>query len=409
MALVQKLINLDDLFQQVQRKIILNDLNLTDENIKDIIYTTAGEHISLVPQCTCGELKGGYMLGKVCNACGTDVIKPFDNIDPLLWIRKFDADIPFINPKFWLMLTNIISTNVDGLRWLSDTTYKPKKVPPILLSISEIIGGRSYLNVVNNIEKIIMMLKANPTFKASISKSTKLDLIHTLFRREKDILFTKYLPLINKNLFISETSNTGNYSTLLLADIIDLALLAVSVSNDVNLSQKKKENSTAKIISQSANLFLNYTKELVAKKPGLVRKNIYGTRTHFSFRAVITALPATYDYDTIIVPFVVGVSTFRPHLLNKLLRMGWTLKKASAKLYEACYVYSELIDSLLKELIAEAPGKGISVMLNRNPSLSQSSIQLLSIVEFKFGSNTMAISKLIAKGFNADYDGGAWL
>lgn len=405
MALIQKLINLDNLFQQVNRKIILNDMTLADENIKDIIYTSAGEHVSLIPQCTCGELTGGYMIGKVCNACGTDVVKPFDNIDPLLWIRKFDDDIPWINPKFWLMLTNIISTTMDGLRWLSDTTYKPKKVPPILISISEILGGRSYLNVINNIEKIILILKATPSYK-TIPKATKLNLIHKLYKREKKTLFSSYIPLINKNLFINETSPTNNYSTLLLADIIDLALLAVSVSNDVKLTQKKKENSTAKIISQTADLFLKYTKELVARKEGLVRKNIYGSRTHFSFRAVITALPYNYDYDTITVPWIVGLSTFRPHLINKLLKLGWTLKKASDYIYESCYVYSKLIDDLLKELIAEAPGKGIAVMLNRNPSLGASSIQLVYIVEFIFGNNTMGISKLIAKGFNADYDGG---
>ena len=400
MALIQELINPDDLYQRVNRKIILNDLTLADENIKDIIYTTAGENISLIPQCECGELTGGYMLGKVCNTCGTDVVKPFDNIDPLLWIRNFDNKIPWINPKFWLMLSDIISTTMDGLRWLSDTSYKPKKVPPVLLSISEVIGGRSYLNVINNIEKIIIMLKGMPS--KSISKTTKLDLIHDLYKRNKDNLFSNYLPLINKNLFISETSPTGNYSTLLLADIIDLALLSVSVSNDVNLTQKRKENSTAKIISQSAELFINYTKELIAKKNGLVRKNIYGGRSNFSFRAVITALPYNYDYDTLRVPWVVGLSTFRPHLLNKLLKMGWSLKKASAYLYKSVYVYSDLINNLLNELIAESNDKGIAVILNRNPSLGQGSLQLVYITEFIFGNNTMQVSKLIAKSFNAD-------
>lgn len=406
MALIQKLISLDDLYSRTGRKIMLNDLHLTTENLKDLIYTTTGEKISLIPQCECGNLKNGYMLGKVCNICGTDVIRPFDNIEPLLWVRKFDDSIPFINPKLWGMLSAIISTKLDGLRWLSDTSYSVKTVPPVLLSIASVIGGRSYLNVINNIETIITMLQHHSSYK-TILKATKLKVLLRIYKKSQAVSYSSYIPLINKKLFISETSNTGRYDTLLLADVIDLAMLAITVSNDVRLTQKKKEAATAKIISKSSKLFIDYIKDLVARKNGLARKNIYGTRVHFSFRAVVSSLSNKKRYDTIEVPWIVGVTTLRPFLINKLYGLGYTLKQADKMLLEACFIYNPLLDDLLKEMIASHPEKGLPILMNRNPTLGAGSIHYLVISKFKTDINdmTIGISKLIAKSLNLDYDG----
>jgi len=365
MAIIQSYINLDDLYQQVERKLLLNNIKLSSDNIKDLIYTTYDDEISMVPQCECGYFKKAYLLNRTCPRCNTTVVKVFDSVQPILWLEKFEKDLAFINPKFWADLAKTISTKVDGLRWLSDTTYNPPSVPPVLLGLKEIIGGRSYLNVVNNLEKIIIFLKHNSGYK-TLSKQVRLDALLKLVVEDKDKIFSDHLPLINKKLFVMETTNKGNYTSVLLSDIIDLALLAISTANDVGMTKKRIETNTAKIISKSAELFTNYLKDLVSKKGGLIRKNIYGTRAHFTFRCVVSASGVKYDYDEIHVPWNILTTTFRPHVLNKLRKRGYTQKAASAKCFKANLVFDQEIADIGDELIQESKGKGIAVLGNRN-------------------------------------------
>ena len=404
MAVIQKYIQLDDLYSVTSNKIILNNMQLSSDNIKEHIYTAYDSEISMIPSCECGYYKNGYLQGKICPKCDTEVVATFDNVQPMLWVHKFADDLKFINPKFWADLSGVISTKMDGLRWLSDTSYNPPTIPPVLLGLKAIIGGRSYKNVSDNIERIIVFLLHNGYFK-TMSKQTKLIALLELYKTDKDKMFSDNVPLINKKLFVMENTNKGNYSSILLADIIDLALLAVSTANDVATTPKRLETNTAKLISKSAELFGNYVRDLISKKGGVIRKQIYGSRAHFTFRTVVSSLRPKFDYDTIHVPWSILCSTFRPHVYSKLRKRGYNHKEADKILIRGVFTYSKELDDIGKELIKEASGKGICVLANRNPSLMQSSIIMTYITRFKTDveETSTDISILIAAGMNMDF------
>ena len=407
MPIIQKLENLDNLYQQSSNKIILNRLSITEEdNIRNLLYTTLENETPLVPSCECGKTQGGYLIGKICQYCHTEVMEPFSNFKPILWCESFTPELKFINPEFWAMLSNIISIKMDGLRWLSDTSYRPGNEPVILHSIASMIGGRSYLNVVNNLDKIINILSNNSQYK-TLTKYSKLQNLKKVYERQKDAIFSDFLPLINKNLFVMVNTGKGNYSSMLLADIIDQALLVVSTANDPHKTTKQLERVTAKLIHKSAELFKRYVREMVGRKNGIARKNIYGTRANFTFRCVASSIPSKYNYDEIIVPWVVGLAVFRPHIINKLRKRGFYPEEASKLVFDYTNRYHPLIDEILQELIKESPGGYIPVLINRNPSLGQNSIQKLKIVEFNKDPNIQVIyaSVLVAPAFNLDFDG----
>jgi len=409
MPLRQNLIDIDTLFHQTPRKVILNTLRLTDDNLRELIYTTSGSQISMIPQCECGFYKRTYLLGQTCPRCNTSVIDTFDEIRPLLWVDKFDINIKFINPKFWADLANIINTNIDGLRWLSDTGYNPPKVPPIMFKLKDLIGGRSYTNLCNKLEDIIIYLKHNGQYK-TMPKKIKLEALHRTYKLKKDILFTNTIPLINKKLFISEQSKDGSYNTMLLADIIDIAMMVVAVANDVTLSKKKIENTMGKLISSSARLYVMYVREMISRKGGLLRKNIYGTRAHFTFRGVLSGNTHTTDaYDHIRVPWIIALTAYRPHILNKLLKRGYVYKEASRLLFDSELQFNQVISEIIHELIDESPVAGLPVWANRNPTLGKASIELVLIVGFKEDvlDQTIDMKVTIMPGFNADLDGDA--
>lgn len=408
-----KHINLDGLFHSVANKIVLNELSYLEDfsDLKDQLYTVYEDVISIVPQCVCGKTSGAWQLGKTCPYCGTEVVNKFETIKPILWVRAFNSELKFLSPHFWGQLRNLFktkgSTDFDAIRYITDTSYKVNQpIRPVIQSIISMIGGRGYSNFINNLDKVFTLLKNNSAFRINgkLDKILELEALWRLDMKENNLL-SEYLPLINSRLFVMEVTNKGKFASSMLSDIIDIALYSIKVSKETN--RQKQENGMAYVISATNTLFATYMKDHVASKKGIVRRHIYGTRVNFTFRAVITALPLKYDYDTIHVPWVVGVSAFRPHVLNKLLKRGYRYRDASELLFASANMYKPEIDEIFKELIEEAPSKGIAVILHRNPSLLQGSAQRVYITKFKtdIDDKTISTSVMIAKAANADFDG----
>jgi DNA-directed RNA polymerase beta' subunit len=148
--------------------------------------------------------------------------------------------------------------------------------------------------------------------------------------------------------------------------------------------------------------------EKVAKKPGSMRKHLYGTRSHFTFRGVITSFSSSLPYDDLHVPWQILTTAFRPHVLNKLInKYNYTHEAASDLLFRSTLKFNKLIATIGEELIAESKYKGIPVILHRNPSLLLGSAVLRYITIFKTDpiDTTIGCSILGMKSSNADVDG----
>ena len=81
------------------------------------------------------------------------------------------------------------------------------------------------------------------------------------------------------------------------------------------------------------------------------------------------------------------------------------MRKIVRHIAEHTLRYDPLIHQFMEELIAEArSGKGIPILLNRNPSLKRLSIQRLYLTKVKTNvrDKTISLSVLILKGYNAD-------
>jgi len=400
-----RLINLDDQFNQAEDKIIVNRtfsyMSVDFKELEELIYTKYEDMISLIPQCSCGEMKGGWLLNKVCPHCGTKVRRLFDNIEPIFWIEKLRDDLPFLNPGFYMLLRDTISKKVDFPRWISDTTYNPPRIPPLFYQIADYIGGRSYKNFINNIEKILIFLKNNSVFKSSLSKTERINDLIEVYNHNKDALFSDYLPIPNRRMFVMEINSKGKFPTTFVSDAVEITRFAILANN---ATDKRLEINTAKILAKLTKLFDNYNKEFGAKE-GIIRKHIYGTRSHFTARAVITSLPTHYDYDEIHVPWIFGPTVYRPHLLNILVnRKGMNYKEADKLLLEACTRYIPEVDEVLQLLIEESPYKGLPVLIHRNPSLLIGSSQRVFITKFKTDveDTTISLNTLIVKSPNGD-------
>ena len=381
MPIYQQLSNFDREFNSLREiPIIINDLvNNSKEDkdfIKNIVTTRYdGDLISLLPSCRCGSIKGEFSIGVTCPTCNTLVKTSLESdIESMIWFRKPHGVAKLINPHVWLMLRNrFTKSGFNVIQWLTDTTYKaPVKEPPILAKLKADGVPRGYNNFVQNFRMIMEYLFSIKQFDVN----DNIDYLKQLLLGHESNLqyiFSDYIPLPNKSILIIETTNVGIYVDPVVVGIVDAIEMLVSIDNDFyDQSIKVKENRTVKAIVKLVEYFEKYLKTNLTPKGGQLRRHVFGTRTNFSFRAVVSSLTGPHEYDEIHVPIGIGLTAFRPHLLNKLFKLGYDHNSAIGLLLSHTEKYHPLLSRLLQELIDESPDKGLKCLLQRNPSLMQS-------------------------------------
>lgn len=422
MGVSLKLVPFDELFRQTRNQpIIINELPEDSEEDKEkfnrLIYTryTTDDLLSNLPSCECGEVTGEYNLGVVCRNCGQPVASPLEqDLEPLVWMRAPQGVLALINPIVWMMLNEKFKrSGFEIMRWICDTTYKSQFAPPAVLQAVQDLGiQRGYNNFVANFDAIVDAL-----FELKVFKTRRgMDPLQELIRTQRDCVFSQYLPLPNRSLLVIEESNVGIYVDPIVTGAVDAIRTMVAIDSDITpLTTRTKENRTIKTIHQLSEFYDGVDRTTLAKKEGIFRKHVYGTRSHFSFRAVISSLTNAHRYDELHIPWGIGASVFRIHLVNKLFRGGpgrprMTTNEAIAFLNEHAQKYHPLLDELFHELINECshgPLGGIPVVFQRNPSLERGSAQAMYVTKVKteVEISTVSLSILSVVGFNADFDG----
>ena len=413
MPVFQRLTNLDRQFALLaEPPIIINDLvdnsEQDKENIQDLITTRySTDMITLLPSCRCGATKGEFSVGIKCTLCSTMVKSTIENdIEPTIWFRKPIGVNKLISPIIWIMLTDRFKkSGFNIIQWLTDTTYRAGvKQPSVVNKIVEAGITRGYNNFVDNFDAIMEFLFSLKDFKKDGE-----DYLYRLIKEQRDHLFSDYIPIPNKSLLIIEKTNVGVYVDPIIVKAVDAIQMLVSIDKNFHdQNPRVKENRTAKAIAKFGEFFKSFNKTNLSPKSGQFRRHIYGSRTNFAFRAVISSQTGTHKYNTIEVPWGVGLTAFRPHLINKLQKLGMDNNSAIGLLLGHVEKYHPKLNELLLELINEAPN-GINVILQRNPSLLQGSALRVTISRFKTDptDHTIGLSILTVKSLNADFDGDA--
>lgn len=373
MPVFQELTDFRDMLSKLKESpIIINDLINVDKDEKEIIKNTimskySSDMMSILPSCQCGETKGEYSIGISCPVCGTQV-KPVlnDDIEPLIWFRKPNGVAPLINPMVWIMLSNRFTrSGFNIIQWICDTTYRPVvKQPPILDKIMSTGIVRGYNNFYERFDDYIEILF---NVKEFILKKKQTDYLYKLIKENRNKIFSDYIPLPNKVFLILEKTDVGMYVDPIVTKATDAILMITSIDSAImEHSVRVKENRTSKAISMLGDFYSDFFRSVLSGKPGQFRKHIFGTRTNFNFRAVISSITDRHNYDEIYVPWSVGITAFRPHLVNKLLRKGYDLNSAIGLLLGHVEKYHPMLDALLQELITECPYKGLVCIEQRN-------------------------------------------
>jgi hypothetical protein len=264
------------------------------------------------------------------------------------------------------MLKNKFKKNgFNIIQYLCDTAYRPPvKQPAVLSRVLDTGIQRGYNNFVVNFTQIMETLFTLKEFSVHKNKN---DPLYDLLKENNDCIFSDYLPLPNRSLLIIEKTNVGVYVDPVIVEAIDAIEIMTSIDSPfTEHTQRVKENRTVKSINAISEFCEGYIKTSLASRSGQFRRHIFGSRANFSFRAVISSLTGPHLYNELHVPWGVGLSAFRPHLLNKLEKTGMSLNAAVGYLFAHIEKYDPMLDSMLQSLIQEAPNKRIICIAQRN-------------------------------------------
>ena len=130
-------------------------------------------------------------------------------------------------------------------------------------------------------------------------------------------------------------------------------------------------------------------------KQGRFRQNLLGKRVDYSGRSVIVVGPKLKLHQCGL-PRHVALELFKPFVIHKLLKMGYTsnVKIARRQVEKARPEVWDLLNEVVKERV---------VLLNRAPTLHRLSIQAFKPV--LIDGDAFQIHPLVCAAFNADFDG----
>lgn len=411
-----------------QPPLIINDMPEFTKNDRNLITNAifrkfSTDLLSNVPSCDCEHLSREYNYGVICPKCQTPVRDKLDEeLETRTWIRAPKDVTALVNPLVWEMLSRRFTwAGVNYIQYYADHYYRLQKHQ--LLKHEPILRGlqvpRGLNSFIKNFDVIIdYLFKLQPFRMVRGKGKIGRDFLRDFITQNRHKIFPKYIPIPHRSLLVVEDSRDGGASVYMddfTPRAIDAARCMAGIdtatrSGEISTNVHLRETRAVRCISTYAEFHYEICTKRMARKEGFFRKQVYATRGHHTFRAVVSSNTDPHHYRQIQIPWGVGVSLFALHLENKLFRLGFTPNEAVEFLNTYALKYHPLLDHLFRELIGESGHPlGISATINRNPSLKRGSIQSVYIDTVKRPEldNTVTISILIIRRMNCDFDGDA--
>ena len=414
MGIYLEMVDHDELFEHSKNvAIIVNefDLEVKDDlnRLNALIHTTYEKNVlQLLPQCDCQYLKGGRNVGVRCPKCNTLCLSVTEKpLQSALWIATPEGIDTLINPEAWIILSKALTTSqFNILEWLTDP-YKAvttNKVQGILDRITAAGFQRGINAFYAQFDQLMQFLIAERVIKKHNPRQREEYM--QFIAENRHAIFSKHLPVPSKLALITEKSAKKTTVDPVMVPAIEAVRTISGIKNSVlTLSLKRKESKTVKAIKYLVDYYTGFFQTSLPAKQGWFRKHTYGSRIHFSFRAVISSLSEPHVYDEVHLPWSLSVMFLKFHLISKLMNrpdLQYSPNQAIGLLNDHTQSYNPLIDELFQQLIAESPMGGIVIGLQRNPSLTRGSFQTLRVTKIKTNPaiNTISLSLLILRSYN---------
>lgn len=374
MSIGARIINFDNLFQfTTTEPIVVNNFNVNTaadkERLNQLIYTHyEGDALSVLPSCECLRTTGEYNVGIRCEHCNTVVMSVTERpLESVLWIEPPEGVATFINPQVWTIFSQAMSQpGINLFEWMvNPATQLPANLSKMTRKLQSLNIERGINFFYENFDEIFNILLEEGIIGGT-KKRYREDMINFV-REYRDCIFAKRLPIPSKLGFVTEQTVTATYADLTMLPAIDaIRTISSTVNSPAPLSLRVKQSRAMRANALLAEYHENFKATALSSKEGWFRKHVFGSRLHFTFRAVINSLSDNHEYDELHLPWSMAVMAYKVHLTSKLIKRGFTPNQCARFIHEHTLKYHPLMDDIFQEMIAESPSGGMPVTFARN-------------------------------------------
>lgn len=449
--------DIDDLFSRTINPIVFNDLLLTKtpDEIIEILCDISSSSNDYVATCDCGELHANYYEGAICHVCGTVCTSNVnDEIKNDNWLEIPKSIKGVLNPQVFTILSGWMG-NANGNRSILKQMLD-MRLPNEQLNGTPFFTGMGFNWFYDNFDVIVrFFLDSHPNSGKRMNKS-----ITMFLEKTGHCIWCHYLPILSKVIQpINKINKDIRYADSDMKNLMNAIFTLKSVllsERTMKFNVDSVEKNFFKVYFEFIEYYGVILRNKLPQKPSILRKHIFGSRSHCSGRSVAIPITIPHEYDDIHLPWKIGIMMYKYHILSILInRYRYTVFNAYNKITSAINIYDFDIDQIMQLLIKECRFKGLPILVNRNPSLKISNIELMWVTKIKpslsenlqqhhdhdssniiidTSSNildvicdkyhdsyqinnidnilqryiddaTIAVSPLIVKGFNLDFDG----
>jgi len=351
-------------------------------------------------KCKCGNITSRFMCGEICPICNQPVKFVDDDFSYFGWL-VLKPEYNVIHPALFMSLSNFIgATEFNNIISIQSKMDEDGNIVETKKSKSEIYHGIGMIEFYERFDEIIEHYH-NKTRKNDNKNALYEDI---MFNRDK--LFTHSIPVFTTLLrpYRQEGDELHFEGTNAIYKMMATYVERINKDNlRMNSKRKNKDELLYKLQLKIKELFDEINKILSGKK-GTVRQ-IYGGRFNFTNRSVIVPDP-TLRLDQVRLSYPALCGLMQQRIIN-------VLQKSHNMQYHEAYIYLDrhmddgdpLITMILNGFIAnDSNGKGIPVIINRNPTIAYGGILQCYCIGIGHG-YTMSMPLSVLNGLAADFDG----
>lgn len=350
-------------------------------------------------RCTCGHLRGALYNGETCPVCNNRVKYVDDDFGIFGWI-VLKHGFKVIHPNLYEVLKSFIGSKVlssiliYGVESDEDGFDKPLEKPA-----DNPFYGIGMVDFVERIDEILDFYK-----NKNKSNKKKMDLYNHLINNRSKIL-TDSIPVFT--LFLRMVNVSGDQFTFAKANKYynNIATSASIINNNSLLIHRRKKTKAELLYDIQSSLQEIYATIIgdMKGKLGAVRSVMTG-RFNFTARSVIVP-DDTLRIDEIRLPYAALVILLEQTIINFLVKsLDLSYTEAYKRWFKSQIIQDNFIVSIINNIIKSRP-RGISFIINRNPSISYGSLLHMYCVGINLNDFTMSVPLQILPSLNADFDG----
>lgn len=345
-------------------------------------------------RCECGQTQHKINDGIKCKHCGTKVRYVDDNFDYTGWIVLNEPYV-IIHPGLFKSIEFVIGKDIlnNILK-----VEKPKDDDGHDMDIAPPADEPYY-----NIGMIEFSEKFDEIMRYYINKKkTKMSYFDDIMKHRRSV-FTHSIPVFTTLLRPFEMDAKAFYYEDTNSIYTMINKLKTSINNE---SLKIFRITKSKLqylydMQLKVNELYNSIEAILSGKKGALR-TLIGGRYNFTSRDVIVADPLL-RIDEVSLPYAALTELLQQSIIN-ILHKSYSMSYSDAYdfWYKACIIENDTIKDIINSIIKNhKTGRGIPVLINRNPTISRGSILMMFCTKMTSG-YTMGIPLQILKPLAAD-------